>query len=177
MQLRQIQARYHEVQDRIVLRFTTDDDCEFAFWFTRRFVRRFWEILMKTLEHDDPVRRQLDEEARRAVLGMRHEGFIQQGNFSTPFEERPYRRPLGEEPLLVARADCKVMDRPGHFSLSLRPEQGQGIDLGLDASLLHSISKLLLDAVARSDWNLELAVPRATIEIAQDATEAPRSVN
>ena len=42
--------------------------------------------------------------------------------------------------------------------LSLHPEQGQGIDLGVNSGLLHMISKLLVDAVAQSDWNIKLAI-------------------
>jgi hypothetical protein len=40
MQLHQIQARYDELQDRILLRLSTIDHCEFRFWLTRRFVKR-----------------------------------------------------------------------------------------------------------------------------------------
>jgi len=42
--------------------------------------------------------------------------------------------------------------------LSLHPEKGQGIDLGVNNGLLHRISKLLTDTVAQSDWDLKLAI-------------------
>lgn len=176
MSIRQIQARYDELQDRVLLRLSTSDDTEFVFWFTRRFTRRFWGFLLKTLEQDEPVRQQSDTEARKAVLAMRHENFVQQGNFSKPFEEKTYQRPLGPEPMLVARADYAQGAQPGTFTLSLRPQQGQGVDLGLTASLLHSICKLLLDAVAQSDWDLKLVMPSAMLQPFADENPAPRTL-
>lgn len=177
MSIKQIQARYDELHDRVLLRLSTDDDTEFLFWLTRRFTKRLWGLLLKTLEQDEPVRQQIDTEARKAVLAMRHEGFVQQSNFSTPFEEKAYQRPLGQEPVVVARADYTPGTRPGFFTLSLRPQHGQGIDLGLNPSLLHSICKLLIDAVGQSDWNLDLAMPSATLRPADDDGKAPRTLN
>lgn len=176
MSIKQIQARYDELHDRVLLRVSTVDDAEFLFWFTRRFMKRFWGLALKSLEQDEPVRQQSDVETRKAVLGMRHEGFVQQSNFSTPFEERQYRRPLGEEPVVVARADYKPGPQPGVFTLSLRPQQGQGIDLGLNASLLHSICKLLMDAVAKSDWDLKLVMPAAGVGPVAGEDTAPRTL-
>lgn len=164
MQIRQIQARYDDLQDRVLLRFATADDAEFQFWFTRRFVRRFWGLLIKVIEQDEPVRVQLDAAARQAVIGMRHEGFVQQNNFSRPFEEKPYAHPLGAAPIVVARADYTPGAQPGAFTLSLRPKQGQGVDLALNPSLLHSICKLLIDAVSRSDWDIRLVMPGSSLE-------------
>lgn len=176
MSIRQIQARYDELQDRVLLRLSTSDDTEFVFWFTRRFTRRFWGFLLKTLEQDEPVRQQSDTEARKAVLAMRHENFVQQGNFSKPFEEKTYQRPLGPEPMLVVRADYTPGAKPGTFTLSLRPQQGQGVDLGLTAPLLHSICKLLLDAAAQSDWDLKLVMPSAMFQPFADENPAPRTL-
>jgi hypothetical protein len=174
VQIRQIQTRHDEVQDRILLRVSTSDDCEFQFWLTRRFLKRFWPLLLKMLEQDDMVRGQVHEEARRAVVGMRHEEFVQRGDFATAFEERQYQRPLGTEPVLVGRADCTPRGN-GIVVLALRPMQGQGIELTLDARLLHSICKLLGDAIAKADWNIELKSLQG--ETAADAAQAPRTIN
>lgn len=176
MSIKQIQARYDERHDRVLLRLSTGDDTEFLFWLTRRFTRRFWGLLLKTLEQDELVRQQSDTEARKAVLAMRHEGFVQQGNFSQPFEEKSYRRPLGSEPMLVARADCTADKKPGMVTLSLRPREGQGVDLGLNASLLHSICKLLADAVAQSDWDLKLDMPSTTLSLVTGERAASRTL-
>ena len=175
MHIHQIQARHDELQDRIFMRLTTSDECEFQFWLTRRFMKRFWPVLVKLLEHDEAVRRQIDEAARKAVLGMRHEALLQQSDFSTAFEEREYQRPLGTEPMLVARADCTAR-ADGLVLLSLRPLQGQGIDLTLDARLLHSIYKLLADALAKAEWDIDVKAQLAPAETT-DSASRPRTIN
>lgn len=175
MTIRQIQARYDELQDRVLLRVSTADDAEFLMWFTRRFIKRFWGLALKTLEQDEPVRQQAGTEARKAVLGMRHEGVLQQGDFRTPFQEKPYQRPLGQEPVLVARADYIPGTSPGVFTISLRPQKGKGVDLGMNAALLHSICKLLMDAVGKSDWDLKLVMPGAAVHAEPEST-APRTL-
>jgi len=169
MQIHQIQARYVEVQDRILLRISTNDACEFRFWLTRRYSKGLGSLLLRMLEQDQPVQQQVDKTARREVLAMRHEGFVQQGNFSRQFEEREYRFPLGEEPLLCAVAQVKPL--PGGLTmLSMRPEKGQGLDLKLEPSLLHTFSKLLRDAIRKSDWGLDLGIPVSAAQPVADTS-------
>ncbi len=176
MQIYQIQAGYDELQDRILLRLSTADHCEFLFWLTRRFTKRFWPVLLKMLEHDEVVRQQTSSEARRAVLGMRHEALVQTSDFASAFEEREYRRPLGSDPIVVGRADCTPRTG-GLVMLALRPLHGQGIDLTLDARMLHSICKLLADALRKADWGIEVSTPRDAAESPDRPAETPRRLN
>lgn len=157
MGIRQIQARYDNREDRILLRLSTTDDCEFRFWLTRRFVKRFWSVMVKLLQQDATVRQFAEENTRGAVLGFRHEGYVQEGDFSREFEARPYRLPLGAEPVLVVKGTGKIND-DGTYLLRLHPENGQGIDITLDMKLLHLVSKLLGDAVAQADWDIKLLI-------------------
>ena len=157
MPIHQIQFAYQEQQDRVLMRVSTTEGDEFRFWLTRRYTKRLWGLLVKMLEQDQPVRQQFDADTKRTVLGIRHEGFAQQGNFGAPFEERDYRRPLADEPLLLARAEGKPRE-DGTCLLRLHPQPGQGIDMVLDAKLLHLFSRLLIQVVAKSDWDLQLAL-------------------
>ena len=43
--LAQIQIRFAPVEDRLLMRLSTDDGAEFRFWLTRRYVRIMWPIL------------------------------------------------------------------------------------------------------------------------------------
>lgn len=174
MQIHQIQMRYDELQDRILLRMSTTDGCEFRFWLTRRFVKRLWPLLVRMLEWDHVVRQQLEPEARRAVLELRHEGYAQQADFSRRFEEGERRLPFGEAPVLLARASGRKRDGALQV-LSLQPQQGQGIDVTLDTRLLHVISRLLREAVRRADWDVELALHAGAPLAAPPAQ--PRSLN
>lgn len=157
MGLHQIQMRYDAEQDRILLRLSTREGSEFRFWLTRRFVKRLWGMLLKMLEWDRPVAQQVDPQTRRTVLDIRHGGFVQQGDFSKPFETAPRTLPLGEAPVLAAKAAGKRTGDGNHI-LSLHPQQGEGIDLKLDTRLLHLFVKLLRDAVGRADWEIALAL-------------------
>lgn len=176
MAIHQIQFAYNEQQDRVLMRVSTTERDEFRFWLTRRFTRRLWGLLVGMLEQDRPVRQQLDTDAKRTVLGIRHEGFAQQGNFSAPFEEREYRRPLGDEPLLLARAEGKLRE-DGTYMLRLHPQPGQGIDMVLDAKLLHLFSRLLNQVVAKTDWDVNLDLYLGKEQPAQEPEAQPRKLN
>ncbi|QLQ33522.1 MAG: hypothetical protein HZT40_20145 [Candidatus Thiothrix singaporensis] len=61
----QIQARYVEEEDRILLRINTVADEEFRFWLTRRFLRRLSPVLQEGLMSSPTARQQLDYVSRR----------------------------------------------------------------------------------------------------------------
>jgi len=157
MAIHQIQVRYDETQDRILLRLSTTEGSEFRFWLTRRFVKRLWSMLVQMLEWDQAVQQQHDVQARRTVLDIQHEGYAQQANYSRKFEETPRTMPFGEAPVVLAKAQGKRRDGSTQV-LSLHPQQGQGIDMTLDTKLLHILSRLLREAVAKADWDIDLAL-------------------
>jgi hypothetical protein len=156
MNIHQIQMSYVAQEDRILLRIATAERAEFRFWMTRRYVKLLWNVLLKMLERDPAAVVHADENVRRAMIGFQHASAVSGGEFSKPFEENIAQMPLGESPVLLSRISGK---QPGQQQiLSLHPEKGQGIDLGVNTSLLHMISKLLVDAVNLSDWDLKLAI-------------------
>lgn len=157
MSIHQIQVRYDEMEDRILLRLSTTEGSEFRFWLTRRFVRRLWEMLVQMLEWDQAVQQQHDAQTRRTVLDIQHEGYARQANYSQKFEETPRTMPFGEAPIVLVKARGKRRDT-GTQVLSLRPQEGHGIDMTLDTKLLHIFSRLLREAVAKADWGMTLAL-------------------
>lgn len=168
MNIHQIQVRYDEVQDRILMRLSTTDDCEYRFWFTRRFVKRLSKMLFKMLDAE-AAGGELSPEARRAMLDMQQESVTRRSDFSRGFEEGSRQLPLGEAPVLIARAKSKRRE-DGVQILSLQPQQGYGVDLTLDGNFLHILYKLLRDAVAATDWDVDLnfgsPIPSATASAA-----------
>jgi hypothetical protein len=180
MAIHQIQIRHDEAEDRLLLRLSTTDQCEFRFWLTRRFTKRLWAMLVQMLEWDRAVKEQVNPEVRRTVLDIQHEGYSQQANFSKEFEEptpaAPRLLPLGEAPVLLARANGKKSDN-GIQLLGLHPLQGQGIDITLDARLLHIFTRLLREQVAKTDWDVNLALYEAVQETAPAEERASRKLN
>src|SRR4051812_45338641 len=108
MTIHQIQIRYDQNEDRLLLRLTTTDDCEFRFWLTRRFTKRLWRVLVQMLEWDRAVTQQVDPATRREVLDLQHEGYAREADFRTQFAEgAPRQLVLGEAPLLIGKAQGK----------------------------------------------------------------------
>src|SRR5512134_1104060 len=173
MKIHQIHIRHDETEDRLLLRLSTTDNHEFRFWLTRRFVKRLWAMLVQMLEWDQAVRQQVDPVTRRTVLDIQHEGYAQQADYSKKFEETGRDLPLGEAPALLAKAKGKK-GQNGMQLLSLQPQKGQGIAMTLDTRLLHVFSRLLRQAVAKTDWDINLGLHPGQ-EPPQEA--APRRLN
>src|SRR5688572_719574 len=153
MAIHQIQIRFDETEDRLLLRLSTTDNCEFRFWLTRRFTKRLWKMLVQMLEWDRAVMQQMDPETRHSVLDLQHEGYSQQANYAQEFEERPQgaprRMPLGEAPVLLAKAKGTKRN-DGVQMLGLHSLQAQGVDITLDTRLLHIFTRLLREQVTKT---------------------------
>ena len=157
MNIHQIQMAYDKLQDRILLRVSTAEHAEFRFWMTRRYVKLLWAMLLKMLERDPVSAVHGDENVRRAMMGFQHADAVRAGNFEKKYEEAASVLPLGAEPVLLSRITAKQNGNQQQV-LSIHPEQGQGIDIVVSMELLHMISKLVVDAVAQSDWDIKLAI-------------------
>ena len=105
--LHQFNLEYNSEQDRLLFRMSTRDGTEIRLWFTRRFVRRLWGLLIKLLERDPHVAAQTDPVAKKSVVAFQRDSAITQSDFSKNFEEKSAPAlPLGEEPVLVTK--CKA---------------------------------------------------------------------
>jgi hypothetical protein len=158
MRLHQIRIDYHQEQDRLLLRVSTDEGSELRFWLTRRFVKGLWAALMKMAEVVGEARTQPDPNVRKAMLEFEHDKAVRQADFATPYKA-PANLPLGAEPVLVTRLRAQP-DGRGNAVLALHPSQGQGMDLAMDTMLLHSFTRLVQGAVGKTDWEMRLELPR-----------------
>jgi hypothetical protein len=157
MNIHQIQMQYDRLQDRILLRVSTSERAEFRFWVTRRYVKLLWTILIKMLEREPAAAVYADESVRRTMMGFQHTDAVRAGNFDRKYEEAASTLPLGDAPVLLSRVTAKQITGK-HQLLCMHPEQGQGIDIAVDAALLHRISKLVIDAVGQAGWDLKFAM-------------------
>lgn len=173
MRLHQIRLDYDPEQDRLLLRISTDDGKEVLLWLTRRCVRLLWGLLIDMAQSTPEIALQNNPEARTALLGFQHEQALLGADFSRPYDEIPRERPLGSEPLLVARIARSMLDSGDHV-LSLAPATGQQIDVTLDDRLLHALCRLLQKVVSNTDWGLTLAIPNG---IVRDSKPAVRTIN
>ena len=158
MNLRQIKLDFVPEHDRLLMCISTSDGKELLLWFTRRCVKLVWGLLVKMVEASPAVMRSgASAEARAALLGMEHEKAVREADFSKPYAGGG-ERPLGAEPILVARIQTGRDERGNHV-MTLLPSKGQGVNLCLDERLLHSFCKLMQDAVGKAEWDLKLSFP------------------
>jgi len=169
-QINQIQLSFVPIQDRLMLRINTLDSAGFQFWLTRRYVKLLWPILMNMLTKDEQIAVQQTEQAKKEMLSFKHQEAAQKMDYTKNFKDTTEINPLGDEPVLLAKISVKTGD-DGTQILCMHPEHGQGIELALDQTLLHSICKLLEDTVAKSDWDIDLARSLST----SSAMDAPES--
>ena len=161
MRLHQLKLEFNPEQDRLVLHVLTDDGAEILLWLTRRCVKLLWMALVKMLQASPSVQVQgATAEARDALVGMQHEKALQGANFSKPYEQAR-DRPLGAEPILVGKIQTG-RDPNGNNVLTLLPMNGQGVNIALDETLLHSFCKLLQNAVVRAEWDMKLELPQSS---------------
>lgn len=176
MRLHQLKLDFVPEQDRLLLRVSTDTRLEVRLWLTRRVLRLLWPLLVQMVRSAPEIALQSNPQARDALVGMQHEQALSRANFSAPFEEAPRDMPLGTEPILVTRIKTNK-DENGNQVLGLLPQQGQGIHLTLDTTLLHSLCKLVQNAVAKSEWDIVLELPALPSTLAAGEADTPKTIN
>lgn len=144
------------MEDRLLLRMNTADAAGFQFWLTRRYVKLLWPVLLSMLETNEQVSVQQTEQAKKEVLSFQHQEATQKMDYAQQYKEEADTQPLGVEPVLLSKIAVKNL-ADGKQMLCMNPEQGQGIELTLNETLLHSICKLLQDTVAKSEWEMDLS--------------------
>jgi hypothetical protein len=174
MNLEQIRIEFVAEQDRLLMRLASGDRSEVLLWLTRRCVRLLWPLLVKMTQSVPRIAQQPLPEARQALLGMEREQALSKANFARPYDATGRERPLGAEPIVDARLNTGRNEQGQHV-LVLLPQQGQGVTLALDDTMLHGVCKLLQDVVAKCDWDMALALPTGPVEAGAEA--APRLLN
>ena len=157
--LRQLNATYDAVQDRVLLRVATSTEQEFRFWITRRFMGLLWKAITRVLEAFAKARAPGDPLLAAGLADFAETRAMQGADFATPFGGGE-QFPLGDAPILLARVTV-LSGASGRQILRLTPEQGQGIDLVLDENLAQLFGPLLRQATIAGNWALDLGAADA----------------
>lgn len=169
-QIEQIQIKFDPIQDRLLMRVAGGNQLEFRFWLTRRFVKLMWPALDTAMTQSPLAQTQASPVAKKEVLAFEHEKAVSNSDFKTPYKETPRTLPLGDEPVLLAKMQLR-RDANGATTMSLGPESGPGIDLGLNTGLLHSLAELIRNGVDLAGWELgEIAANKSTHAIDEKPT-------
>lgn len=154
-QLEQFSASYDAAQDRLLLRIRSSDDAEFRFWITRRYLALLWPLLMKMAD-EFSARKATDPATRNTLAELAHGEAVNKADFGSAYREGSIY-PLGEDPVLLGRVTVKPM-QGNTQTLTLLPQEGQGINLDLDEKLVHVLARLLQQAAVAADWGLSLDI-------------------
>ncbi|CCQ74885.1 hypothetical protein [Magnetospira sp. QH-2] len=153
--LSQISMSYVPLEDRAQLILIVDNGPDMRFWITRRFARGLWGVLLKGMEIFPDLKRVVNEDARQAMMSMRHHDALQQSDFATPRQENsdlPKRVPM------LVGAGVKPTETDGVITLTLKTRSRKAINLNLDERLLHALCHLLVETAVGAEWDLDLTV-------------------
>ena len=158
--LKQLNITFSPVEDRLLLRMTTgtgDSLSEFRIWLTRRFVKVLWKTLERILEVTASKDTRVAPDSRNAVMQFQQEAALARADFSTPYGSQGAATPLGEEPLLPSKVQVRKGPQ-GKPVLCLQTQAGKGVNMAVSPQLVHSLRKLLVDAVKKVEWDLPFAI-------------------
>jgi len=158
--LNQINITFNPTEDRLLFRMTAganDQLSEFRVWLTRRYVKLLWSVLKKMLEENVSEFAGVTPQGRDAYMQFEQEKALKQTDFKTSYAPRDVKTPLGEEPFLATRIQVRKASK-GIHTLSMQNDRGPGININMPPPLVHSIRKLLAEAVAIAQWDLNLSL-------------------
>lgn len=145
-QLHQINITYFDKEDRLLMRATTRNGDEYRVWFTRRYAGLLMNIINKGInEHGGMTTLASASQTTDMIKG---------GALEKPFENNVTNFPLGEKGMLAFGIKTNV-GKDKILNLQLLPENGQGMTLKLNDSLLYMFHNLLSQGIARADWNFK----------------------
>lgn len=144
MRIRQLQVACDQLQDRLLLRISTQDDEEYRIWLTRRFLRDLWPHLSRLAGKQAvkaPVITELPDD--------------DPAHFETPFSDENATFPLGSTPLLSSEVKVDTLG-DGTFNLTFREVRERSFQLALNGELLQTLCTMLRAGAEHALWDLAL---------------------
>lgn len=145
--IKQLELRYNNTEDRILLTIATPTHHVMKAWITRRYVK----ILVPALQGLNP-------ETLKPMVEMpdKTEHEDHDYNLDDEFNEpdNPHY-PLGKEPIVLSSLRFMKQDAPMP-RLALEPKSGSGIMLNLYPPFVRALQNQLANAILKADWQLDL---------------------
>ena len=146
-QLHQINISFDSKEDRLLLRISTTGGDEFRLWLTRRYTGLLMGVLNKEMDNQGGAPSVAGSEETTKMLNN--------GALEKKYEpEVADSFPLGEKGVLGFRINTKKLEG-AILGLELLPEEGQGITLNLNKSLLYMFHNVLTQGITQADWALK----------------------
>ncbi|MEE8321907.1 MAG: hypothetical protein V3R68_08710 [Gammaproteobacteria bacterium] len=144
-QLHQLNITYSNKEDRLLLRATTQNDEEYRIWLTRRFSNLLLEVLTK----------EMDKKGGITTIGANDQTtqMFKDGAFEKSFEDSSVNFPLGKSGILAYSIKTGA-NAEGNLILELKSEDGPGITINLNNSLMYLFFSLLTQGINKANWQL-----------------------
>lgn len=145
--LHQINVSHNTLEDRLLLRISTNTGEEFRMWLTRRYTSLLIGVLNKEIDERGGAPSVAGSEETTKML--------KNGALEKKYEqEKIDNYPLGEEGVLAFRINARNTDKQV-LILELLPQEGKGITLNLTKPLLFMFHNVLSQGIARASWALQ----------------------
>jgi hypothetical protein len=148
----QFTVDYVPAEDRLLLRIGIGDT-EALFWLTRKLVKALWPVLGEAALRLVPGAN-WSPAARREASEMQRQAEAQKLDFATSYNAQR-KRVWGDSPVRVNVVEA-LSHADGNHALRFHADNGQYLEVRLDAQVHAGITELLRKAVAQSDWDLQL---------------------
>ena len=166
--LHQLTMTYTPEQDRVMLRIGTGEKTEYQLWLTRRFVRVMWAALVKTIEMDPDLKKDLNTDVRDAVMAMDHQEQVQGSDFGQTHAAENVNLTSNTGPLLVVGGNVTPVN--GNLTrINFKTANGMGIEFGLNKQLLHALCHMMITSAQKAEWDLDLAIGDPQVMVPENA--------
>lgn len=151
--IKQIQARYEPLEDRILFKLHTENQQSLQAWITRRYL----QLLLPTLQGKHPQSGQaiLSRKSLALYQAAAEKGQLE-ANYNAPYQEpEQASEPLGKTPILLTKLTLKGLETPSP-QLILEPETGAGIQFSYEAEFMGTLLDVFIKAIDAANWQLSL---------------------
>ncbi len=150
-QIKQINARYDGLEDRILLSITTEQNRLLEAWLSRRFLK----LLIPALQGKHPLENKpLLSDTQQAIQEMQQLQAQQESDFDTTFDIPAEPIKVFDKPILITQLTLKDMDSD-HPQLLLLPQTGEGLVFNFHPNITGNLLKLLEAIHPQTEWGLE----------------------
>ena len=152
-QIKQLQARYEPLEDRILFKLHTENQQRLQAWITRRYL----QLLLPTIQGQHPETGQsiLSQKSSAIYQAASEKGQLE-ADYNAPYQEpEQVSEPLGNRPILLTKLTLKGLET-AKPQLVLEPEVGAGIQLSYQAELMGALIKVFHQATEAANWQLNL---------------------
>ncbi len=183
MQIHQLNLRYDQEQDRLLLRVNTSTALEIRVWLTRRLVVGVLPVFRRLITEQSAKLESTamaagstviarDPKLRELLQEFKKDAVLQSSDFATPFKETADDAKATDETVLVNEVAITPLAN-AHLRVKLtgkvvRSTLNQDLQIELDDRMMHGFLHLLETAFTSSDW--------ASTPVAAQETEATKAI-